>query len=80
MWQRKTCVNIDDVRHSGFGLGCVDVLGIEPTQRLGTRNMGRMTGGLARPEVAAIAKDGEKIALHGASDFWISSGRWPKVA
>ena len=80
MWQRKACVNIDDVRHGGFKLGRVDVLGIESSQRLRTCNMGRMAGGLARAQIAAIAKDREKIALHSAGDFWIASGRRPKMA
>ena len=39
-----------------------------------------MTGGLARAKIAAVAEDGEQVALDGMRELRIGAGGWPEVA
>ena len=63
--QREAGVLVDDVDHRGFQLVGVDLLRVDPAQRLRCCESGRVTRGLAWTKVAAIAEDGEQIALDG---------------
>ncbi|MEF2559436.1 hypothetical protein VQ044_25435, partial [Aurantimonas sp. C2-5-R2] len=55
------------------------MLGIDATQRLLGDEFGRMAGGLAGSEIAAIAEDGEDVAAHGLRQLRIGTGRRPKM-
>ena len=58
-------VLVDDVDHRRLQLVGVDVLRVDPAQRLRRRDLGSVPGGLARAEIAAVAEHGEQVALYG---------------
>src|SRR3954468_6467522 len=64
--RRSACavagVLVDNVDHRGFQLVGVDLLRVDPAQRLRGCESGRVTRGLAWTKVAAITEDGEQIA------------------
>ena len=50
------------------------------TQRLRRCDLGGVSGGLIRTEIAAIAEHGENVALDGLREFRIGAGWWSEVA
>jgi hypothetical protein len=64
----------DHIDHRRLQLFGIDVLGIDPTQRLRRGDLGGMTGGLAGTEIAAIAEYREQITLDGLGELWIGAG------
>jgi len=69
----------DHVDHRRLQLFGVDVLGIDPTQRLRRGDLGGMTGGLAGTEIAAIAEHSEQVAPNGLGELRIRAGGRPEV-
>jgi hypothetical protein len=63
--QRETSVLVDDVDHRGLQLVGIDVLRIDPAQRLRRRHFGSVPGGLTWAEITAVAEHGEQVPLYG---------------
>jgi hypothetical protein len=55
------------------------VLRVGPAQRRRGGDIGSVPGGLIGAEIAAIAEDGQQIALLGLGELGVGTGRWPKV-
>ena len=60
--QRETYILIDHVHHRRLQLVDIDVLGIDPTQRLRRSYFGGMPGGLIGTKIATVAENREEIA------------------
>lgn len=56
------------------------MLGVGPPQRLGRCGAGSVPGGLARAEVAAVAKHREQVALDGVGELGVGAGGRPEMA
>ena len=62
-WQGEAGIGVDQVARCCFEFGRVDVLSVDPAQRLGGSDAGGVAGGLTGTEIAAVAEHGENIAL-----------------
>jgi hypothetical protein len=71
---------VDDVDHGRLQLVGVDVLRVDPAQRLRRRNIGSMSGGLAGAEIAAVAEHGEQVTLHSRRELRVGAGGRPGLA
>ena len=78
--QREAGILADHVDHRRFQLVGVDVLGVDPAQRLRGGDLGGVTGGLVGAEIAAVAEHGEQVALDGLGELRIGAGGRPEVA
>lgn len=58
----------------------LDMLGVDPPHRVPVEAFQGMAGGLAGPEVAAMAKHGEQIPLGGVGPRGVRSGRRTEMA
>src|SRR5271157_2369244 len=79
-WQGKAGIGVDQVGYCRFEFWRVDVLNIDPAQRLGGSDAGGVTSGLAGSEIAAVAKHGEDISLFCSGKFCVYAGGRPEVA
>src|SRR4051794_15703091 len=79
-WQGKACKGVDQIGRCGFEFWCVDMLSVDPPQRLGGSDARGMSGGLAGSEIAAVAEHCENIALFWPGKFGVCAGGWPEVA
>jgi hypothetical protein len=77
--QGKAGVLVDDVDQRRLQLVGVDVLRVDPAQRLRRRNLGGVPGGLPWTEIAAVSEHGEQVALDGLRELRIGAGRRPEV-
>src|ERR1700733_12741381 len=78
--QREAGVLVDDVNHCRLKFVGIDVLRVDPTQRLSCRDLWGMSSGLIWPEIAAVAEHRENISLNGVGKFRIGAGWWSEVA
>src|SRR5277367_6502717 len=79
-WQGEAGIGVDQVARCCFEFGRVDVLSVDPAQRLGGSDAGGVAGGLTGTEIAAVAEHGEDIALFRPCKLGISAGGRPEVA
>src|ERR1700733_3803275 len=78
--QREARVLVDDVDHCGLQFVDVDVLRVDPAERLRRHDLWGVPGCLAWAEIAPVAEHREQVALHGLCELWIGAGGWPEVA
>src|SRR5271155_3288613 len=78
--QWEADVLVDHVDHCCLQLVGIDVLRVDPTQRLSCRDLGGMSSSLVWAEIAAVAEHGEEISLNSISKLRIGAGWWSKVA
>jgi hypothetical protein len=64
----------DHVDHRSLQLVGIDVLSIDPTQCLRCGDLGGVASGLVGAEIAAVAEDGEQIALDRLGELRIGAG------
>ena len=69
--QREAGILVDHIDHRRLQLVGVDVLRVDPAQRLRRRDLGGVAGGLIGTEIAAVAEHGEDIALDGLCELRI---------
>ena len=78
--QWEAGVLVDHVDHRRLQLVGIDVLRVDPTQRLSRCNLGGMSSGLIWPKIAAVAEHREHVSLNGVGKFRIGAGWWSEVA
>ena len=78
--QREAGVLVDHVDHCRLEFVGVDVLRVDPAQRLSRCDLGGVSSSLIGAEIAAVAEHRENISLNSVGKLRICAGWWSEVA